>query len=80
MSETCAQMQTRLDGYLAARDKLAMGTGVIKIRDGESELTYRPGDGARLDRLIREVRLQMQAARCAGCRGRGAMFHITPSG
>lgn len=79
-TETCAEMQTRLDGYIAARDKLALGNGAVRIRDGENEIQYRPGDTKRLDQLIREVRLAMQRKRCDGCRRRGAMFHITPSG
>jgi hypothetical protein len=80
MSETCAAMQARLDSYVAARDKLVTGAGAVRIRDGENELTYRPGDTKRLDQLIREVKLQMQRARCPGCGRRGAMIYLTPSG
>lgn len=79
-SETCAELQTRLDGYVAARDKLATGGGLVQIDYADKRLQYGPGDMKRLDVLIREVRLAMQHKRCAGCRGRGAMIYVTPSG
>lgn len=79
MAETCAQLQTRLDGYITARDKLAMGKGVVQVGDGDKRIQYGPTDGKRLDQLINEVRLLMTRQRCAGC-GRGGMIHITPSG
>lgn len=78
-AETCAQMQTRLDGYVAARDALAMGRQVVRQRNGDKDLQWTPGDAKRLDILIREVRLAMERARCAGC-GRRGMIYITPSG
>lgn len=77
---TCAELQTRLDGYLAARDNLATGGQLVRVRNGDKDVQYGPGDGKRLDLLIREVRLAMQRQRCAGCARRGAMLYITPSG
>ena len=47
MTETCAQLQTRLDGYLTARDKLATGGNRVRIRDGGKDLQYGPGDARR---------------------------------
>lgn len=80
MSETCAQLQTRLDGYVAARDKIAMGRQVVKVGDSGHDLSYAPVDGKRLDILIREVRLLMERQRCDGCRRRGGITYLTPSG
>lgn len=79
-TETCAQLQTRLDGYIAARDKAAIGGGLVRIRDGVNELQYGPADGKRLDTLIREVRLTMEHQRCPGCCRRGGITYLTPSG
>lgn len=79
-TETCAQMQTKLTGYLAARDKVVTTGGIVRVRDGVSELQYGPADVKRLDILIREVRLHMERQRCAGCRRRGGITYLTPSG
>lgn len=78
-TETCDQLQTRLDGYISTRDKLAAGQRV-RVRDGVNEVQWAPGDVKRLDLLIREVRLTMERKRCSGCGRRGGITYITPSG
>lgn len=76
---TCTELQTRLDTLLAARDKIAIGTQVVRVRYADKDIQYGQSDGKRLDSLIADVRATMARQRCAGCSGARRMLHVTPS-
>lgn len=77
MAETCAEKNARLATYEAARDALATGQRIVRLRHGDKDLEYDRANANMLFSLIRELRADI-ARNCGG--NRSSMTYIIPTG
>lgn len=76
---TCTELRASLVEFEAARDKIMLGKGVVRVRDGENELQYRPADLPAVQARINQLRAEI-ARNCGGTAMARRVIGIIPQG